>query len=490
MNLFKKILYSAFSSFFLLLQLNAQDTTTIRVLAAKPDTIQTFIPLANTTPVSDIDIPIRIGLKPFYKWANSFIDTAYTSPNYPFDWVMDGCDSRYQYRFVRGPFSFKSYNNLLLINFTGYYQVKGSTRICSGTSSYSPWSPPCGCGFDGEKTRRIDAGFIIKFVIQPDYNIGLFVKRIEPVPVDKCTVCFFGKDITQTVANQLRSELDSSIADMQRKMKNFGIKPYMQLMWDTMQAGYKIPGLGVLNFAPEQIRMSQVILKNDTMYLSLGLSARPSLVDNFPASNRTILPNLSDFSFKNGFRIFTQLHLPYDSLNAIINKQMAGTIIPVGSGLFKRNIRVDSVRLLGGGSKMYVQVYLSKGIKGVVYLEGKPNWDGALQELRMDNLEFHMKSKQLLVRTASWLMDGAIEKKIKEACKFQLADRMRSMQYLIMLKMNQQLYAGISSKGYINRLSVENLITNPKGIDIGASAAGRLFLDVDGEALLKQFTGK
>ena len=485
----KKLLYSLFLSFFIVLQAVAQDSS-IRVQAVRPDTIQTIIPLINTTPISDIDIPVRIGLKPFYKWANQYIDTLYTSPNYPFDWVQEGCDTRYQYRFVRGPFGFRSYNNLLMINFSGYYQVKGSTRICSGTSSYSPWTPPCGCGFTGEPPRRIDAGFIIKFNINPDYSIGLFVNRIDPVPVDKCTVCFFGKEITQTVATQLRTELDTSIAAMQRQMKSFSLKPYMQLMWDTLQAGYKIPGLGVMNFQPEQVRMSNLILKNDTMYCSLGLSARPSLINNIAATGRKPLPNLTDFNFKNGFRIFTKLHLPYDSLNGIINKQMAGTEIQVGKGLFKRKIRIDSVRLLGGDSKMFVQVHLSKGIKGTVYLEGKPNWDGALQQLRMDSLEYHMKSKQLLVRTASWLLDGAIEKKIKEVCKFQLADRLKAMQYMITIKMNQQLYAGISSKGFVNKLAVENLVTNPTGLDIGASAAGRLFLDVDGEAILKQFTGR
>jgi len=450
--------------------------------------MQRAIPIVNMTPMSDIDIPIRIGLKPFYTWANKFIDTLYTSPNYPFDWVTEGCDSRYQYRFVRGPFGFKTYNNLLLVNFSGRYQVRGSTRVCSGTTSYSPWTPPCGCGFDGEPARRIDAGFVIKFNINPDYTLGLIVNRIDPVPVDKCSVCFFGKDITQTVATTLRADLDTSIADMQRKMKLFSLKPYMQLMWDTLQAGYKIPGLGTIGFLPEQIRLSQLILRNDTMYGSLGLSARPTLIETNKAMTlRKPLPNLSDFSFKNGFRIFTQLHLPFDSLNRLVNQQMAGMEIPVGKGFFKRTIRVDSARLLGGGAKMYVQVYLSKGVKGTVFLEGKPNWDATLMELRMDSLEFHMKSKQLLVRAASWIMDGAIERKIKEACVFQLAERLKMTQNMVTIKMNQLLYPGIYSKGFINKLLVESLAVNPTGIDIGAAAAGRLFLDIDGEALLKQF---
>lgn len=460
------------------------------IVTSKPDTIQHVIVVSNPTPVSDIDIPIRIGLKPFYNWANVFIDTLYTSPNYPTDWVQEGCDTRYQYRFVRGPFSIKTYNNLLFINFSGFYQLKGSTRVCSNESALSPWTPACGCGFGSEKPRRIDASFIVRFWVKPDFSIGLTVQRTTPVPMDNCTVCFFGKDITETVSKQLAADLDSSIAAMQKQMQGFSLKPYMKLMWDTLQAGYKIPGLGVVNFAPQQVRMSQLILRNDTMYTSMGLSARPSL-DNMPSANpKTDLPPLTDFSFRNGLGIFTKIHLPYDSLNRLINSQLSGTDIEVGSGIFKKTIRIDSVHLMGGGNKMFIQVALSKGIKGIVYLEGKPNWDGYLQELRMDSLAYHLESRQVLIRAANWILNGTIEKKIKEACRFQLADRIKKVQAMITMKMNQALYPGINSMGYVNKLVLQNIILNPDGIDIGAEMAGRLFIDVDGGAMLKQFIKK
>lgn len=464
----------------------AQQTITTN----RPDTVQQAISVVNPTPISDIDIPIRIGLKPFYNWANAFIDTLYTSPNYPDSWVQEGCDTRYQYRFVRGPFTVKTFNNLLFINFSGFYQLKGSTRICSNEKALTPWTPACGCGFDNEKPRRIDASFIVRFWIKPDFSIGLEVKRTAPVPMDKCAVCFFGKDITEVVAKQLATDLDSSIAAMQRQMLGFTLKPYMKLMWDTLQAGYKIPGLGVVNFAPQQVRMSQLILRNDTMYTSMGLSARPSL-DNLPTTiAKTNLPSLSDFSFRSGLSIFTKIHLPYDSLNHIINSQLAGTDIEIGSGFFKKTVRIDSVQLMGGGSKMYIQAALSKGIKGIVYLEGKPNWDGNLKELRMDSLSYHLQSKQVLVRAANWMLNGVIEKKIKEACRFQLADRMKKMQAMITTKMNQTLYPGIISMGYVNKLVLQNIILNPAGIDIGAEMAGRLFIDVDGGAMMKKFMKK
>lgn len=460
-----------------------QDTI---IKAARPDTLQTPAALINTTPLSDIDIPVRIGLKPFYDWANLFIDTLYTSKNYPIDWVQNGCDTRYQYRFVRGPFQFKTYNNLLLMSFSGYYRVRGSTRFCSGTSSFSPWTPPCSCGSGTETPRRIDAGFVIKFKINPDYSIGLFVQRTDPVPVNKCEVCFFGKDITQIVAQQLKSDLDSSVVQMQQKMKLFSLKPYLQMLWDTLQAGYKVPSLGVVNFRPQQIRIGQVILQKDTMYCSLGLSARPSLED-VAATGTLPLPQLSDFALRNGIQLFTQLHLPYDSLSRMTNAKMGGTEIQVGKSIFKKTIRIDSVKLLGGGNKMFVQVFLSKGVKGTVFLEGVPNYDPVTQQLKMDSLNFHMQSRQLLVRTASWLLDGAIEKKIKEACRFELGTRLKNMQNLLTVKMNQQLYAGIRSKGYLSKLVINKIILNPGGIDIGAAASGRLLMDIDGAALLKSY---
>lgn len=435
---------------------------------------------------SEIDIPVRIGLKPFYDWANKFIDTVYTSDKYPNEWMQDGCDTRYQYRFIRGPFKFKTYNNLLLINFLGYYQLKGSTRICSGNSSYSPWTPPCGCGYGNEKMRRIDAGFVVKFDIHPDYTVGLIVQTIDPIPLDKCEVCFFGKDITKTVVQQMKASLVSSISDMQVKMRSFSLRPYMQVMWDTLQAGYRLPGLGYLNFQPEKIRMSQLLLRSDTLYCSLGLSAKPSLSDTV-ITLKKLLPNLSDFSFKNGFQINTQLHLPYDSLNILINNQIGGTTVQMGKGLLKKTVRIDSVLLSGSGAKTMVQAYLSKGIKGVVYLEGLPNWNASAGEFRVDSLDFHIQTKQFLLKTASWLFDGTIEKKIKEACRFQLADKLKAMQYAIIKKMNQPVYAGIQSKGFISQLNVDNIVPYVSAVDLNASAAGKLFLDIDGASILKQF---
>lgn len=450
-----------------------------------PDTLNKPVVIVNPQLPSDIDIPVRIGLKPIYTWANHFIDTLYTSPNYPNEWVMDGCDTRYQYRFVRGPFQFKAFNNVLYVSFSGFYGVRGSTRLCTGIGN-SVWTPSCSCGFGTEKPRRIDAGFTVQFQLQPDYKLGVIVNRVEPVAVDKCTVCFFGKDITAIVAAQLKTELDASVADMQKKLQTFSLKPYLQAVWDTLQTPYRMAGFGYLSMQPNQLRISQATLQRDSLYLSLGLTAMPEL-KALPVINKQPLPNLSDFRSRSGFKLFIAQQLPYDSLGEVANKQVAGQEFQVGKGILKKTVRIDSMRLQGGKNGIIVKVYVSKAAKGVFYLEGIPKWDAQKQELWLDSLDYHIETRQFLVRTASSLLDGTITNKLKEYTRFSLQQKIKELTTSLLTEMNRNIYPGINSKGYLARLSMDDLKASDKGIFIAAAAEGKLWIDVDADVLLKNF---
>ncbi len=450
-----------------------------------PDTLSRPEMVVNTQPLSEIDIPVRMALRPVYTFANRFVDTLYTSPNYPKDWVNEECEIRYQYRFVRGPFSFKAINNTLLGSFSGKYGVRGATRLCSSIGN-SPWSPSCTCGFGTEKPRRIDAGFAAQFKLLPDYRLAVTAKLTDPVPFDKCEVCFFGKDITKMVSDQLKAEMAASIAAMQTQLQSFSLRGYLQTVWDTLQAPYAIPGFGYLSMQPQALRISQAVLRNDSMFFSLGLSARPEL-KAMPESKKTPLPNITDFSQRGGFSLFIAQMLPYDSLNAVANEQAAGKEFSAGRGMLKKTVRIDSVRLLGGGEKLYIKVYVSKAIKGVIYLEGRPVWDPVARVLEVNDLDYHVESKQVLVKSAVGLMDGAITRKMKEYTRYELGAKMDTLRMGLQDQMNREITRGIYSKGKIAALQVDKLVAQPAGIFIGGSVKGDLWLEVDAGAMIQAY---
>jgi hypothetical protein len=222
------------------------------------------------------------------------------------------------------------------------------------------------------------------------------------------------------------------------------------------------------------------------MFFSLGLSAKPEL-KSLPVTIKKPLPNLSDFSQRGGFSLYIAQLLPYDSLNAVANAQAAGKEFTVGKGLLKKTVRIDSLRLLGGGEKIYIKVYVSKAIRGVIFMEGNPVWDAATKVLEVDDIDFELQTKQLLVRSAASLLDGTITKKIKEYTRFDLGEKVASLRTQLEEQMNREITKGINSHGTIEKLDVDRLIAQPSGIFIGGTLKGELWLNVDAGAMIATY---
>src|SRR5689334_6726664 len=108
-----------------------------KIIAEKPT-----LALANfnldSLPVSEINVPIQVNLKPIYAMAEKNVDTLFTSPGYPDGWVQSSCDTRYKYIFHRGPLQMSAAGTSMDIAFMGYYKIIGSTRVCVSGTAVSP----------------------------------------------------------------------------------------------------------------------------------------------------------------------------------------------------------------------------------------------------------------------------------------------------------------------------------------------------------------
>src|SRR4029078_8390046 len=155
-------------------------------------------------------------LKPIYTMAEKSIDTLFTSPHYPDEWVQNGCDTRYKYVFRRSPLKMTAMGTSLDLGFTGYYKIVGASRVCVNGTVVSPWTPACRCGFGSEGERRVVVSFSNSLSFQPDFKVRLNIKRNEPQPLDKCEVCFWGQDITKQVMKGLIAELDAAKTDLEK----------------------------------------------------------------------------------------------------------------------------------------------------------------------------------------------------------------------------------------------------------------------------------
>ena len=431
-----------------------------------------------TLPLSQIDIPIQINLKPIYALAERNVDTIFTSPNYPDAWVQAACDTRYKYRFRRSPLRMSVKGTTLDLSFTGFYRIAGSTRLCTGSTVLSPWSPSCTCGED-EPERRVSIGFTSTFTLQPTYLLQTKIIRKEPVAHDKCEVCFWGQDVTNEVLSGLKSELDLSKKAMEDSFGNVNLRPYFQQAWKMLSDVYIIPGIGNFSLNPKQLRMQNLTANNDLLNISIGITASPLVSFEKTAPATTPLPNLSTASTPGGFSVYLDAALQYDSLSRVVNGYMAGKRFDITDGLFAKHIVVKEVTMAGNNNgTLLIKVDFTGSFNGTAFFNGSPVYNGATKTLEVQNLDYDLETKNLLLKGAKWLFAGKIENELKKASSIDLSGYFAAAQTSLNTYLNKEWTKGIRGSGSVNELTLVDAKALPQHLLLRTACAGKLSIKI------------
>ena len=433
----------------------------------------------DSLPDSEINIPIQINLRPLYTLAEKNVDTVFTSPNYPDDWIQDGCDIRYKYVFRRSPLQMKVSGTSLNLGFTGYYKIVGSTRVCVNGTVISPWTPACKCGFN-EPERRVNVSFFSSLSIQPDYKIKLGIKRNEPEPLDKCEVCFWGQDITKQVMNGLTTELDAAKEELVKNYGTVDLKSRFQRVWDQLNNIYNIFSLGWLQINPQKIRINNIFAQNDSLNVYLGLSAKPVISFEKPPEQSSPVPNIGDFSRHTGFNIFMDAVLNYDSLSNILNNQVAGRQFDLDKGPVKKTFIIKDCKLYGAGNeKLIIKVNFSGTNDGVVYFIGRPVYNKDTRTIEVKDIDFDIRSKDALLKAADWLFNKRITNEISKYTRFDLTSYIDTAKAGINLQLNHEWVKGIRSYGAINDITLLGIYPLSGFLVIRSNCSGDLSVKVE-----------
>ena len=434
----------------------------------------------DSLPISDIDIPISIALRPVYEMAEKEVDSVYTSPGWPYDYVLDNCESRYMYRFRRSPLRLSANNDQINMGFTGYYLVAGSQRLCTGTGSnqtpLTPWSPPCTCGLK-EGERKVNVAFTAKIGLNDNYSIQTSIKRLEPQPLDKCTVCFWGQDITQTIMVHLKAQLDDAKKAMEDTIRLMNLRPQFQKLWDGLNAVYPISSYGYLQINPEKIRISRFHAAKDTLYLTAGISARPMVSQVRPRNIQTVVPDISDFTQRKGFNIYVDAYLQYDSLGRIINEQVKNKRIELEQ--FGKYIIIQNCEIYGADEeKLILKIDFTGSESGTFYLTGKPEYNADKKTLQINNLDFDILTKDFLVKTAKWMFNRKILQALQPYTRFELGTYEQDMLNRINAQLNRDIYSGVKMYGKVDRVSLNKIYPFKDMLVVRFNSAGNIGMQV------------
>lgn len=344
-----------------------------------------------------------------------------------------------------------------------------------------------------EYTGQIRLRYKTKLTINPNWSIKTVTKSDGYIWTKKPAVKIGGIDIpvTMVVNLLLPANLQSFSQQIDELVaKGFDFKGFAEQGWRMLFNPFKIPGSydAWLSVTPYSVAL--VPIQGSEGHIRLGAAITSDvecLLDNLPSSGKVnALPDIQQLkSPSDTFKINLLTDIPYATINRIIKDEMGDSTFVFGT----RRIKFETFRVYGTNEKLAVETTVTGSIKGTLYLTGIPYFHPEDTTLRIKDLKFDIKTRNLMISSAKWLFSGKIERMIARSVAIPFKSNISETEQQISRFFNHySLGYGFEVNGKLARLSVSELFLSPESVKANVVFSGNLSLGLVGA--LPQLTPK
>ena len=167
----------------------------------------------------------------------------------------------------------------------------------------------------------------------------------------------------------------------------------------------------------------------------------------------------------------------YESASRIITKNFQEKEFASGS----RKIVVQKVDLWAKDGKMIIELDMTGSINGSIYLSGIPNYNSITKEIYFEQMDYVLNTKGLLTKTANWLLQGVILKKIQESCRYSIKENLEEgKKSLLPYLNNYSPMKGVFVNGTMNDFEFEKVELTNNAIIAFITTTGKMNVKIDG----------
>src|SRR6218665_1106675 len=174
---------------------------------------------------------------------------------------------------------------------------------------------------------------------------------------------------------------------------------------------------------PIEVYVTDAVLNKTKINMELGLKCNMQTMVGMQPKNTF---DRNEIQFKAVTKIPEKLVAniaaisTYESASRIITSNFKGKEFASGS----RKIVVQNVSLWQKDSKIIIALDMTGSINGTIYLAGIPNYNAVTKEIYFEQMDYVLSTKGLLTKTANWLLQGVILKKIQENCRYSIKENL------------------------------------------------------------------
>ena len=277
-----------------------------------------------------------------------------------------------------------------------------------------------------------------------------------------------------------KSKMAKKIDDAIEKSCDF--KPYvlnvLQTMSTPFQTSVEFETWFKLN--PIEIYVTDAAVQKNKISMDLGLKCTmQTMVGQQPSTSF----NKDAVSFKPVTKVPEKTTASiaaistYESASRIITKNFQGKEFASGS----RKIVVQKVDLWAKDGRMIIALDMTGSLNGTIYLSGIPNYNTITKEIYFEQMDYVLNTKGLLTKTANWLLQGVILKKIQENCRYSIKENLEEgKKRLAPYLNNYSPMKGVFVNGILNDFEFEKVELTNDAIIAFITTTGKMNVKIDG----------
>jgi Domain of unknown function (DUF4403) len=423
-------------------------------------------------PVSQINIPIKIYMRPVLAVMDTITAKEFTNDQWP-NYTASSCDFRYKYRFVRSAFTFTCVNNKVNISFQGNYQIAGSRCLCAFNKQVSPWASGS-CGFGSEPLRKVDLDINSTLILLPNHQV-LTTTHLENLKaIDKCQVTLMQNDMTQQVMDSIKASVESYCAVFDNFVQTMNNSEQLRQWRSNGSRVIPISSYGFLNLNPTALRVGKFNVSKDTLSFSVGYTGVPKFSsDSGRLVTNASLPPVNTTENNGGISTYLDAVYEYKFFNNLLNDSLRNKPFEVEG----RTFVIKDVNVSGTNEgKIQVDVSFTGNRKGTLHISGTPYLDTARQVLSMPDITFALDTKDILVNIAKGLFRKKIMKQLQNQSVLDIAALIEKNKTLIEARLNQRVTDWMSTTGSLQEIRLLGLLPQKGYVQVQAYIRANLVL--------------
>jgi Domain of unknown function (DUF4403) len=329
--------------------------------------------------------------------------------------------------------------------------------------------------------------FATKFAIKPDYTISTITNAVgfefitKPVLKTNVVDIPIGPVIEKVIDAKMATyaaEIDKTIAN------SFQLRPMVLEAWNTALIPTKVSEDYNTWIKIEPLEIFATPFKSEKRNLKAVLGFKvmiETIVGNpiIPTKKVTNIPMLRYVNtIPDEFEVQLFTIVDYATATDISKKMFVGQKYEFKDGKYK--IEINDLQITAQDSFLLFKTNTKGSFKGDIYVKGIPKYDPIKQMIVLTKTELDVKTKNFLHKSAAWLLEGYMEKRIQSEFGMPVQEIIEYSKASVLQNINKEFTKGISMKGNVLSIIPKDIRVDSAGMYATINAKAKVELKIKG----------